>query len=67
MPTQTSFADLEYSQKKRLTRREKLLAEMEKIVPWAKLIAVIAPHYPTTGRPGRQPMPLSNMFRIYCL
>ncbi len=67
MPTQTSFADLEYSLKKRLTRREKFLAEMEKTVPWAKLIAVIAPYYPTTGRPGRQPMALSSMFRIYCL
>jgi IS5 family transposase len=67
MPTQTSFADLEYSLKKRLTRREKFLAEMEKTVPWTKLIAVIAPHYPTTGRPGRQPMALSSMFRIYCL
>ncbi len=67
MPTQTSFADLEYAQKKRQTRREKFLAEMEKTVPWTKLIAVIVPHYPTTGRPGRQPMTLSSMFRIYCL
>ncbi len=40
---------------------------MEKTVPWVKLIAVIAPHYPTTGRPGRQPMALSSMFRIYCM
>ncbi len=67
MATQTSFADLEYAQKKRLTRREIFLAEMEKTVPWAKLIAVITPHYPTTGRPGRQPISLSSMFRIYCL
>jgi IS5 family transposase len=40
---------------------------MEAVLPWSRLLGRIAPHYPTTGRRGRQPMPLSAMFRIYCL
>ncbi len=67
MTYQASFADLEYSVKKRLTRRERFLNEMEKTVPWNDLLAVIEPYYPTSGRRGRQPMPLSAMFRIHCM
>lgn len=67
MTYQTSFADLEYSAKKRLTRRERFLNEMEKVVPWDKLLAVIEPFYPTTGRRGRQPIALSAKLRIYCM
>jgi len=67
MTYQTSFADFEYSVKKRLTRRERFLNEMEKTVPWKKLVAIIEPNYPTTGRRGRQPIALSAKFRIYCM
>ncbi|MGZ8189296.1 MAG: IS5/IS1182 family transposase, partial [Methylosarcina sp.] len=66
-PTQTSFADLDYNSKKRQTRREKFLAEMEQVVPWPLLLTTIAPHYPSRGRRGRQPLPLSRMLRIYCM
>ena len=45
--------------KKKQTRRG-FLAEMEKVVPWAALLAAIEPHYPTTGRRGRPPIPLDN-------
>jgi IS5 family transposase len=51
--------------KKKQTRRERFLAEMEAVVPWSELLAVIEPHYPTAGRRGRQPMPLLTMLRIY--
>src|SRR5665213_481714 len=61
-----SFASAEYAMKKR-TRREKFLGEMERIVPWARLIAVIEPLYPTSGRVGRQPIGASRMLRMYCL
>ena len=61
---QTSFSSAEFSNKKRLTRREKFLAEMEQVVPWAELEAVIAPAYPT-GRRGRPPIGLSRMLRVY--
>jgi len=66
-PTQTSFSDLEYASKKRQTRREKFLAEMEQVVPWALLLAKLEAHYPQSGRRGRQPMALNRMLRIHCM
>jgi transposase, IS5 family len=36
-------------------------------VPWARLIAVIEPLYPTSGRVGRQPVGVHRMLRMYCL
>ena len=39
------------------TRREQFLAEMERIVPWSELCAVVEPHYPT-GEGGRPPREL---------
>ena len=65
--SQRSFASAEYAMKKKQTRREKFLGEMERIVPWARLMAVIEPLYPTSGRVGRQPTGLSKMLRMYCL
>ena len=62
---QTTFASLAFEQKKKPTRRELFLAEMEAVVPWTALLAVIEPHYPKAGRRGRQPMPLETMLRIY--
>src|SRR5947209_11779688 len=65
--SQRSFASAEYAMKKKRTRREKFLAEMERIVPWMRLIAVIEPLYPTSGRVGRQPIGVPRMLRMYCL
>ena len=48
------------------TRRASFLAEMDAIVPWAKLVALIEPHYPKAGN-GRPPMPLERMLRIHFL
>jgi transposase, IS5 family len=53
--SQPSFASAEYTMKKKLTRREKFLGGM-RIVPWSRLIAVIEPLYPKSGRVGRQPI-----------
>ncbi|MCZ2078027.1 MAG: IS5 family transposase [Bryobacterales bacterium] len=64
---QLSFAAYEFAQKKRTTRREKFLAEMERVVPWARLQARIEPLYPSTGRVGRQPIGVAKMLRMYCL
>ena len=47
---QTSFASLAFERKKKPTRRERFLAEMEAVVPWSALLAVIEPHYPKAGR-----------------
>ena len=62
---QQTFAALAYTGKKQQTRRERFLAEMEAVVPWPSLLAVIEPHYPKSGRRGRQPVGLSTMLRIY--
>jgi IS5 family transposase len=65
--SQRSFASAEYAMKKKQTRREKFLGEMERIVPWARLMAVIEPLYPKSGRVGRQPIGVAKMLRMYCL
>jgi transposase, IS5 family len=65
--SQRSFASAEYAMKKKRTRREKFLGEMERIVPWMRLIGVIEPLYPTSGRVGRQPIGVAKMLRMYCL
>ncbi|MFZ6690873.1 IS5 family transposase [Undibacterium sp. SXout20W] len=64
-PTQISFAEAEYAKKKKQTRRELFLAKMEQVVPWARLMEVIEPHYPKSGRRGRPPMGLERMLRMY--
>jgi IS5 family transposase len=64
---QTSFASLEYAGKKRKTRREKFLGEMQQVVPWSTLIALIEPHYPSSGRVGRPPIGVPRMLRMYFL
>jgi len=74
---QRSFSSLEYAHKKKRTKREKFLAEMEAVVPWSRLEALIAPYYTklTPTKPGRAQrrkggrpqMPLSVMLRIYLL
>ncbi len=68
MPKQMTFAALAQATKKKVTRREKFLAEMEAVVPWARLLALIEPHYPKMGAKGGRPtIPLEVMLRIYCL
>lgn len=63
---QRSFASAEYALKKKQTRREKFLGEMDRIVPWTRLIAVVEPLYPKSGRVGRQPIGVEKMLRMYC-
>ena len=65
--SQRSFASAEFALKKKRTRREKFLADMERVVPWSRLIAVVEPLYPTRGRVGRQPMGVPKMLRMYLL
>lgn len=61
---QETFASLAWKSKGRTTRRERFLAEMNAVVPWERLLALITPHYPKGGG-GRPPMPLERMLRIY--
>ncbi len=48
--TQLNFGDSEYSGKRKRTRRERLLAEMEQVVLWDRLLALMKPHYPKAGK-----------------
>ncbi|WP_252166880.1 IS5-like element ISVch5 family transposase [Vibrio cholerae] len=66
MSHQLTFADGEFSNKRRQTRKELFLARMEKLLPWSQLLAVIEPFYPKAGN-GRRPYPLETMFRIHCM
>ncbi len=59
-----SFASLAYENKKKKTRREKFLEEMDKVIPWNDLLEEIKRYYPRVGN-GRQPMPLKMMLKIY--
>jgi IS5 family transposase len=63
---QASFAQAEYTQMKRQTRRDRFLAEMEQVVPWARLIERLRPLYPK-GERGRPPIGLERMLRVYFL
>ena len=59
-----SFASLAYENKKKKTRREKFLEEMNQVIPWEEILQVIEEYYPKAGS-GRQPMPMERMLRIY--
>ena len=64
--TQMTFSDAEYAGKRKQTRREIFLAEMEQVVPWDALLAVIEPVYPKAGK-GRRPYAIKMMLRIHLL
>jgi IS5 family transposase len=63
---QITFAEAEYDGKRRKTRREKFLEQMNELIPWKRLEGKIRPHYPKNGK-GRQPYPLPVMLRVHCL
>ena len=62
---QTSFSEYEYACKKRMTRRDRFLAEIETMTPWSELVAAIAGHYPKGEGRGRPPIGLERMLRMY--
>jgi hypothetical protein len=66
MSEQRTFASLAWQAKGKMTRRERFLAEMDAVIPWARLLALIEPHYPKAGN-GRQPLGLEKILRIYFL
>jgi IS5 family transposase len=66
MQRQGSFTQAEYAGKKKQTRRDRFLAEMEEVVPWARLVERLRSFYPK-GERGRPPIGLERMLRIYFL
>lgn len=61
---QTTFASMAWAVKSKVTRRERFLAEMNAVIPWARLVPLIEPYYPKAGG-GRPPLPLERMLRVY--
>lgn len=62
---QSSFSDLEYAAKKKQTRRDRFLSEIEAVTPWPSLLNVVAPHYPASGKRGHPPIGLERILRMY--
>ena len=66
MGNQRTFASMAWQAKGKVTRRERFLAEMDAVIPWTRLLGLLAPHYPKAGN-GRQPLGMEKMLRIYFL
>ena len=65
---QLSLTESGFVKKPKATRRQIFLAEMDRVVPWARLCALIEPHYPKLGaKGGRPPKPLQMMLRIHLM
>lgn len=65
--TQLTFATTGFEPYRKTTRREVFLAEMNQVVPWEDLCAVIEPVYPQPAGAGRRPVGVERMVRIYFL
>jgi len=66
MQGQPSFADIEYANRKRITKRDEFLAIMEEVIPWEEWVSIILPYYPT-GKRGRPTRGAETMLRMYLL
>ena len=64
--SQPSLSDLEYSQRRRVPKREEFLTMMDQVIPWAEWVGLIEPHY-YNNRRGRRARPLETMLRMYLL
>lgn len=66
MMKQLSLTESGFVKKPKATRRQIFLADMDRVVPWARLCGLIEPHYPKVGaKGGRPPKPLQMMLRIH--
>lgn len=62
---QTTFSDAEFTNKKKQTRRDRFLAEIEAVTPWPTLVAALLPYYPKGDGRGRPAVGLERMLRMY--
>lgn len=63
---QQTFAEVSFEQYRKLTRRERFLNEMNRVVPWIELTAVIEPVYPKADGLGRPPIGIERVLRLHC-
>lgn len=62
---ETTFSEVEFTNKKRQTRRDRFLAEVEAVAPWPALVAALLPYYTKGDRRGRPLVGLERMLRMY--
>ena len=63
MEKQQSFADIEYAQCRRKTKREEFLEKMDRVIPWESWVKIVEPYYPK-GERGRRPRGIEQMLRM---
>ena len=63
---QTTFSDIEYGNRKRITKREEFLDIMDEIIPWEEWVEFVRPYYPS-GKRGRPVKGIETMLRMYLL
>ncbi len=66
---QPSFTDIEYGNRRRVSRRERFLETMDATIPWPVWVGLIEPHYfqDAPGKRGRKAKPIETMLRMYLL
>jgi len=66
---QPSFTDVEYGNRRRVSRREQFLSMMDATIPWPVWVGLIAPFYysDVPGKRGRKSKPIETMLRMYLL
>ena len=63
---QYTFTDMEYAARKRATRKDEFLRQMDKMIPWTEWVEMIRPYYPK-GERGRPVRGIETMTRMYML
>jgi IS5 family transposase len=64
---QQTLAEITFEQHRKPTPRERFPSEMDRVMPWADLVATIEPVYPKADGPGRPPVGVERMLRLHCL
>ena len=66
---QPSFTDVEYGNRRRVSKRERFLEQMDATIPWATWVGLIEPFYykDEPGKRGRKAKPVETMLRMYLL
>ena len=63
---QLSFSDIEYSNRRKKTKREEFLESMDEIIPWSNWVNIIMAYYYNNKR-GRRPIDIETMLRMYLM
>lgn len=66
MEKQQNFTDIEYTNRRRTTKREAFLEKMDDTLPWGAWVSQIVPYYPD-GKRGRKPVEIERMLRMTML